>query len=107
MALTFADVRRWSQPYNGIRYAIEDITLDNAYPAGGWPITAANLKFNTVIYGGVVIGGGAPLGALLLWDTTNGKLMAFNAAAAGALFTELGTATFLNAKVVRMEFRGF
>lgn len=85
-------------------FRIVDITLDNSYPAGGYPLTAAQLGLgaNGVIYlvdpctvsktGGWLVG----------WDFTNSKLQVFDGSGvASAVMHEIAAATSLAAVVVR------
>ena len=47
MALAFS-VQLYFPPLKGIRQRIVLVTLDAAYPAGGWAITAANVKLTRI-----------------------------------------------------------
>jgi hypothetical protein len=89
---------------DAVRFSrIVDITLDNAYPTGGYPFTPAQLGF----------GAGGTIDAFVLlqpvvdgyfgqWDMANSKLKFYQCAGAGAPGTELGaSAAVLNGKVVR------
>src|SRR5262245_23365210 len=100
MALTFTTVRRINiQKSGGVRFAIFDITFDNAYATGGWAITPANLGLTSIdglmSFGPQVAAAGTTFG----WDPTAGKLLAYKSNTA-ALFQEIAAAD-LNTRVAR------
>ncbi len=75
MALTIADVADSEDVFGKHRTLVSDITGDASYPAGGYPVTAADFGIRR-IYGMKFIGGNAASGALLPhFDTTNSKIM--------------------------------
>jgi hypothetical protein len=85
-------------------FRVVDITLDNAYPAGGWPLTAQALGFglNGVVLG-VIPMGGAEQGRILEWDQAANKLVVRDSSGAANVATpEITTATQMNAFVVRV-----
>lgn len=106
MALVFTDVKRIFIP-GWWREGIVDITFDNAYPALGWPITPANLKFDNLTLSVVVMGMDLPgaFGVSFLWDQVNSKLLAFKGNGV-ALFQQIAAAD-LSAKVARCLVIGY
>jgi hypothetical protein len=106
MALTYSIIGRGSIGNLGIR--VVDITLDNAYAAGGWALTAKDLGFGT---NGQVLGvipmGGAEQGRILEWDQANNKLLVRDASgAANAASPEITTLTQMNGFVCRVVVLG-
>lgn len=84
MALTFTfDGKFWIPKLPSLR--IGRITLDNAYAAGGYAITAGNMQFKTSIRNLIP---GASKGFMAVWDHANGKLMFYKGSAAGTILTE-------------------
>jgi hypothetical protein len=84
-------------------FRVVDVTLDNAYPAGGWAIAAKDLGFgvNGVVYG--VSAQGDTGGFAVSYNPTTKKLMVRDASgAANALTPEITTATLMNGVVVRL-----
>lgn len=85
-------------------FRIVDVTLNNAYDAGGWVLTPKNLGFGTngVIYGVIVMNDNAT-GRLIDWDQANKKLIVRDASgAANAATPEITTVTQMNGVVVRL-----
>lgn len=82
MALAFSTVHK-SSP-NGVNnevFGVIDITLDDSYPDGGWPITPANLGVSTIH---LLIPPATSAGGLLLqWDAANNKLLTYEQTADG------------------------
>jgi hypothetical protein len=85
-----------------------DITLDGSYSAGGWAITAANLKLST-LYQLTPPGPGvaSSLGYALRWDHATGKLLAFQGSAASNTGMKEIDAADLNAEVIRCHYEGW
>src|SRR5262245_22378863 len=100
MALTFTTIQRINiQKSGGMRFAVIDITLDNAYATGGWAITPANLGLTAItamVPAGTQV---AAAGTVFGWDPSAGKLLAFKSNTA-ALFQEIAAAD-LNTRVAR------
>lgn len=81
---------------------VVDITLDNAYAAGGWALSAQSLGFgaNGTILGVIPFSDGT--GRFLSWDRSANKLMVRDASgAANAATPEITTLTQMNTVVVR------
>lgn len=83
---------------------VVDVTLDASYPAGGYPLTAAQLGLGT---NGVVVfvdaGMSKVSGWVVAWDYTNGKLQVFDGSgAANAVSHEVAAATVLTGIVARI-----
>jgi hypothetical protein len=75
MALTFTDRQRWDLAVaKGPRMGVVAITFDASYAAGGYAVTAANLKFDTTIVD--IIPSPTSGGFVAVWDRANSKLMA-------------------------------
>lgn len=70
------------------RFVVADITMDAAYPAGGYPITPASFGLSSIdflsISGGVRQGTAAGLGICWEWDHVASKLKAWKVGAAVA-----------------------
>jgi hypothetical protein len=106
MAATTAIVRRGAS--GDLFERLVDVTLDNSYPAGGYPLTAQQLGFGL---NGQIIFVDAPTsktgGWEAGWDYTNGKLQVFDSSgAASSAMHEVAAATVLTGVVVRMLCRG-
>lgn len=101
MALGFNIVDRGAA--GDLFYRVVDITMDNAYPSGGWPIAAKDVGFGT---NGVILlvhAMGMTSGRLLEWDQTNKKFMVRDASgAANAATPEITTVTQMNGLVARV-----
>jgi hypothetical protein len=85
-------------------FQVIDITLDNSYPSGGWPVTAQSLGFGVGgdIYGVIILNQNAT-GRHLDWDQVNKKIMCRDASgAANAATPEITTATQMNTVVLRV-----
>jgi hypothetical protein len=87
---------------------IVDVTLDNSYPAGGYPLTPQQLGFGL---NGQIVSVMAPAsktgGWETDWDYTNSKLQVFDSSgAANAAMHEVAAATNLTGVVVRLLCRG-
>ena len=101
MALAYSILGRGSIGDIGVR--LVDITLDNAYAAGGWALTAKDLGFglNGVVLA-VIPTGGAEQGRILEWDQANNKLIVRDSSGAANLATpEITTLTQMNTFVLR------
>lgn len=106
MALTFASLKGIPPFKGGWIFGLVDITLDNAYTAGGWAITAANVGLPT---GGTLyclIPSPSKGGYVLEWDQVNGKLQAFQEADGAGAMAEIDAAD-LNGEVVRCLVIGY
>jgi hypothetical protein len=73
MALGYQVIRRGS--FGDLNYRIVDITMDAAYPTGGYILSPQQMGFgsNGSIVFGLVSGGGAD-GFLTEWDETTARL---------------------------------
>ena len=102
MALSFTFKRKHPQK-GGFRSGYVDITLDAAYPSGGWPITAANLVLSTLHN---LMPPGSKNGFVLEWDHVNGKLKAYQEADGASALGEIDAAD-LSTAVVRCFYEGW
>ena len=62
------------------RSTVYDCAADASYPAGGYPVSPANIGFRTII-GAAEIGSAlasASGGYAAIWDTVNGTIRVFN-----------------------------
>src|SRR5215813_4914165 len=106
MAATVTVVRRGSSGDQFVRTV--DVTCDNAYPAGGYPITPAQLGFGTngvidFVASALSKAGGWECG----WNYTTNKLQVFDSSgAANAASVEITTATAVNGVVFRLRVYG-
>ena len=108
MAITFTNFKAIPPKKGGWRSGYVDITLDSSYSAGGWAITAANLKLNTLHQlvppsAGVA----SSLGYPLRWDHATGKLQAFQGSAASNAGLKEIDAGDLNGEVIRCYYEGW
>lgn len=89
-------------------FRVVDVTLDNSYPAGGYPLTAQQLGLgaNGVIF--FVDGSMSKTGGwTTAWDYTNGKLQVFDGSgAANAANHEVIATTNLATVVIRLLVMG-
>jgi hypothetical protein len=88
--------------FGDLNVRVVDITLDNAYPAGGWALSPQSLGFgqNGIVYGVILFSDGT--GRFVSWDRVNNKLMVRDASgAANAASPEITTATQMSGAVVR------
>jgi len=88
----------------GLFFRVVDVTLDGAYPAGGYPLATKDLGFGT---NGVIMavqsGGSKTGGWPIAYDYTNGKLQVFDSSgAANAAAHEVVAATVLTGVVARL-----
>lgn len=100
MALSFTLVKDLIAPKyaGGVSIKLVDITLDNSYPGGGWPVTPGNLFLGSDVIAVLPQGGS---GRVFEWDDANGKLLARETGAAvNGVLAEIG-ATEANGQVVR------
>ena len=104
-ALTFTPVKRF-KPHAGVRRGIIDITLDAAYGAGGWAITAANLGIKGAGVILALIPPGSKSGYPLEWDQVNSKLKAYQEVGAAGAMAEIDAAD-LSTVVIRCEYIGY
>lgn len=101
MALAYNVVDRGA--FGDLNVRVVDITLDNAYAAGGWALTAKDLGFGTngIVYGVIPFSDGS--GRILSWDRTANKLMVRDASgAANAATPEITTLTQMSGVIVRV-----
>lgn len=101
MALSYNVVNRGA--FGDLFFRVVDITLDNAYAAGGWQLSAAGLGFgsNGVVFG--VVPFGDATGRIPSWDRTANKLLIRDASgAANAATPEITTLTQMNTVVLRV-----
>lgn len=83
MALSFSKYKSWvARDRNNVRCGWVDVTLDAAYPPGGWAISASDLGLS-VIYG--LVPPASRSNRLISWDQVNGKLVAYNPTIAASL----------------------
>lgn len=103
MTLGYSIIRRGS--FGDLTYRIVDVTLDNAYAAGGYTLDPKQMGFGTngQIVFALVSGGGAD-GFILEWDETATKLKARDASGGvGAATPEVANALAgLNGVKVRL-----
>jgi len=101
MAIAFTPSKRGDDVLGRRRLVAGRLTLDNSYPAGGYPVTLATIKAkNARAIEGCMIIGGNPASATrkFSWDSTNNKLMAHQTGAAlSGVFSETAGATDLSA----------
>lgn len=74
------------------QFGLVDVTLDNSYPTGGYPITAAQLGFNRIL--GVIVMS-HPSGYTFEYDAANNKLKAYRVNTTAAALSEVPNATSL------------
>jgi hypothetical protein len=91
-------------------FRIVDVTLDGSYPAGGYPLTPAQLGLGAS--GQVFMVDPCTVskttGWLVGWDYTNAKLQVFDGSgAANAAMNQVAAATVLTGVVVRLFVMGF
>lgn len=81
---------------------VVDITLDNAYPAGGWALDPQSLGFGKNGQILAVMPFNDITGRFAFWDRANNKLVVRDASgAANAATPEITTVTQMNTVVVR------
>lgn len=108
MALTFDNFKAKPPEKGGWRSGYVDITLDGSYATGGWAITAANLKLNTIYQITPPSAGIASArGFLLRWDHATGKLSAFQGSTASNAGLKEIDAGDLNGEVIRCFYEGW
>lgn len=78
MALSFNVVQKWTPPgrENGVCGWV-DITLDDSFPDGGWPVAGSDLGIVKII--GFMVPAVSAGGVVLGWDPTNSKILGFEA----------------------------
>jgi len=107
MALSFNFVKTFSENIR-LRWRIVDITMDNAYPTGGWALSAANLKLGGIL---AVMPIGQEDGYVPVWDRSAGKLKMFycdyDAVADGALIECPASLAGLNSKILTCLVLGY
>lgn len=107
MALTFANFKAKPPQKGGFRSGYVDITLDDSYSAGGWTITAANLRLDRIIdFRPPAVAIGTSLGYPLRWDHVTGKLLAFEGNASAGTGMQEMDATDLDGEVIRCFYEG-
>lgn len=92
------------------RARLQEITLDNSYPTGGYTIAPGDAGLSNII-GAAVIGVPSGVGYWFLWNSTTGKLQAFEGSTGAASgdaveFVEVANATDLSAVKVNLLFLG-
>lgn len=108
MAASAAIVKRGAA--GDMFFRIVDVTLDAAYPSGGYPLTPAQLGLGAsgipyMVDAATVSKTG---GWLVGWDYTNGKLQVFDGSgAASAVMHEVAANTVLTGVVARLFVMGF
>jgi hypothetical protein len=106
MAASAVIIKRWAA--GDLFQRLVDVTFDGSYPAGGYPLTPAQLGFgqNGVIY--FVDGATSKTaGWLIGWDYTNSKLQVFDGSgAASTAMHEIAAATSLTGVVARLLAQG-
>ena len=104
MALAFSIKAKPPQD-GGWRTGFVDITLDASYSAGGWTITAANLRLDVLYYlEPPAVGIVSSLGYALRWDHVTGTLWAFESNTATG-FQEIDAGD-LSGEVIRCKYEG-
>jgi len=103
MALAFANFKRKPPQKGGWRGGYVDITLDGAFPTGGWPITAANLVLNTLHN---LIPPASKNGFPLEFDHVNSKIIAYQEADGASALGEIDAAD-LSGAVIRCWYEGW
>jgi hypothetical protein len=107
MALSYVRDVVSSRPDQG--HMITDITLDTAYPAGGYPLSNAALGMlltpTHVECSSMYSHGTATLSMLAIWDKTNNKLKIFKSNTAAAP-TEAASADITASHSVRVKATG-
>jgi hypothetical protein len=103
MAITITKVKRpQAQILGNVKMVFTDLTLDNAYPTGGYAISAGAFGARD-IFGVSIIGGNAGAGTYnFAWNESANKLMAFKAGGATAAFAETANNTDLSAIILRV-----
>jgi hypothetical protein len=101
MAIAYNVVRRMPD----VQKTIVDITLDGAYPAGGYALTNAQLGMLSTpdMVDPVII---TAQGFTPDWDKTNNKLKMFKSAGVAGAHTECANTDLSSAVVVRCEVTG-
>lgn len=80
-----------------------NVLCDNAYPAGGWPLSLADyLPSGSTVIGAFADDHLGLSGYQFHYDRANDKLYVFECAAAGNPMQELATVTALNGVNVRL-----
>lgn len=99
MALTYGNPTRIG---NAGRYVtVTQVTLDNSYPTGGYPVTASSLGLPDGLVDAILPAGVSQAAitatVIVQYNANTGNLQAFWSAAAGAQPTEVTAATNLSA----------
>lgn len=74
MSITIKDIHAGSRDVGvmpAFRFIVKDVTADNAYPAGGYPVTPAMFGLTTIVG---IIPCPTPDGAHVAFDPTTSKL---------------------------------
>jgi hypothetical protein len=82
-----------------------DITFDNAYPDGGWSVSAADLNLTTLRFLGVPAFGTGTNGYAvgLRWDITSSKILAHIIKVTGTVTKAMSGIYMTNATVANVE----
>ena len=109
MALQFTNFKRKPPQKGGWRSGYVDIVLDGSYSAGGWTITAANLKLTTIyaIWPPPVGVHTGPLAYTLHWNISTGKLMAFEGNGSAGTGMQEMDAGDLSGDTIRCYYEGW
>jgi len=91
-----------------VRWRVVDLTMDNAYPTGGYSLSAASLKLGGIL---AVLVCGQEDGYVPVWDRSAGKLKIFrcdyDAVADGALIECSASLADLNGKIITVIVMGY
>jgi hypothetical protein len=91
---------------HGRIHGIIDIVLDNAYPDGGWPITATNLNLHDIFF--LIPPQASPTSFFgLVWNSATSKLMCLEATGNSGAAIEYDSANDgLDGDVIRCYYEG-
>lgn len=90
-------------------FVVMDLTMDAAYPAGGYPITPATFGLSSIDFidvQGVRQGVDASHAVAWEWDHVNSKLKAWKANGATATLGEVANTDLSTASVLRVRVTG-
>ena len=74
MAATIARVVGTENLVGKLRAVMFDLTGDNSYPAGGYPVTAAMLGLRSLLAMDFIAGNTAGIGSSPYWNSQTGKV---------------------------------
>lgn len=101
MSLTINDVHVGSRDLGSEpawRMVIKDVVADNAYPAGGYPVTPAQFGLSSII---AIVPCDTPGGAHVVYNNSTGKLIFLVSGTSGSKLSESG-ATTVNGETARL-----